>query len=391
MSAESKEHAAFIESACQHIASGVTGDFECPKEHTDYFANLPVARRRLNFALQQSLETAEDALRRFTRLFSNNFNHVLWAADFDDMFLQLRNIFKQWDVHTVCFPQLKDANELNDEDKCSLYHELGLPYFLQDERVEVAEEGKLQFFHPDRLLTDNGILLFNELNNKAVSLLNNGNINFFIVTIDQLLNATMLAELYNEFCRAFDKSKEGMQVMYRGTGQCSNYLLVVDNRRSEVLRRHKIRYALTCLQCQRCHSVCPVEQTAGKEAYNNVFSGPLGSIMLPYLENEEAEKHLTDACLLCGRCEEVCPLQLPLRDMVIANRKDFFSRDITDKRQSQLINKVARYLQNRSAMNKNAFLKHIVFSHFVNSDLKKDFELPDFSSESFNKQSTKEK
>lgn len=389
MSADSKEYDNFCECAEHHIASGVNSEFACGKEDTSCFVDLAAARRRLNYALQSALETGEEALPHFARAFASDFNHILWVEDYEDMFAQMRMVFKQWDVRSVCFPQLKDANELNDKQKCPLYHELGLLYFLQDEKIEIEERGKVQIFHPDRLLTDKGMLLFNGLTNHAVSMLNNSNINLCIVTVNQLLNSTSTAELYGEFHRAYVQLDKGMQVLYRGTGKCTNYLIVIDNRRSVILGHKPCRAILACLQCGRCGSVCPVEQTAGKEAYDNIFTGPLASIMLPYLEDEEKEKHVVDACLMCGRCEEACPLQLPLRDMILYNRQDFLARDITEKAQHKLIDRMGDFLQSRTAMNKGVLSKKLTFGRSVSGDAKQFFDVPPFAPESFNKQETK--
>lgn len=389
MSVEEKGYKAFNDSASHHIAAGTASTMECAKDGASVFANVEVARKRLNYTLLSSLELAEDAIRRFARFFAGSYNHILWAEDYENMFAHMHNVFKQWNVKSVCFPQLQDANELNSEERCPLYHELGLPYFLQDEKMSIEEEGKMKIFHPDSMLTDSGMLMFNHMNNHSVSMLNNGNINLFIVTVNQLFASIALAELYGEYSTAYIGPQEGMRVLFRGTGKGTNYLIVVDNRRSTVMAHKPCRAVLSCLQCGRCSSVCPVEQTAGKEAYDNVFAGPLASVMLPYLEDEDKEKHVVDACLMCGRCEEVCPLQLPLCDMIIYNRQDLLDRDVMEKRQCKLLTRMAHFVDNRAAMNGSPLIKKWKFASLVSNEAKQEFQLPPFDAAPFNKRHAK--
>lgn len=364
----------FLAAAEEHIAQGKHGEGWLGT--ASGLENASAAGHRLRQALLQSLETADEQLRRFDSLFAAGHNHVLWAADYKDLFGVLHKLFAEWGAKSACFPQLDDVNDLNGEASPLLYRELGLPFFLQDEKMELGEEGKVQFFHPDGMLTDSGMLLFCNMGQKATAMLNNSKINIFLVTLEQTLCSTPLAEMHGAL-RHGEKYR-GM-LLYKGTGACSNYLVVVDNGRTEVLRREWIRPALACMGCGRCHGACPVEQAAGSEAYNNVFTGPLACVALPYMEDERCDGYAAEACTMCGRCDEVCPLHLPMREMIAAARHDLYERGAMGKGQRRMASQLGKFLQSRGAMNKGAFIKSLLFGKFVSEEYKRHFSPTPFA------------
>lgn len=381
----SAHHDAFLEKARCNISTLGSGTTSCPEMGTEVFANTDGARHYLNYELQETLQEADRELRRFAQGFVCQHNKVYWACDFNEMFCQMRTALNDEKIASACFPQFTDVNELNDEDKCPLYHELGLHFFLSDEKIELGETGQAQFFHPDRLLTDSGSMLFCSMSNHAFSLLNNGKTNIFIVTIDQLLRDTYFTEVYSTFCNLSSQQHQGMQVIYHGNGSCRNILFVVNNQRTEVLKHTGLRSIFNCLQCYRCNAVCPVEQVAGKKAYNNIFTGPQASVLLPYMETEEGEKYVPEACVMCGRCEEACPLHLPLRDMIVEARKDLLQRGITDKGQRQRIRRIYNILQNRDNMYRSRLWKKMRLHSFVNQTMEQEYAMPDFADKTFDK------
>lgn len=382
---ESDNHNEFLRRARQHISIVGGGAMSCPETRTSMFCDVEAARDWLNYDLRVTLQVADEELQHFERCFVNQHNQIVWTCDYNDMFRHLRLIFNDEKITSACFPQLTDVNELNDEDKCPLYHELGLPFFLSDEKIELGERGQAQFFHPDRLLTKFGYMLFCSMSNHAFSMLNNSKTNIFIVTIDQLLSNIYLAEVFSTFYNQSLQQRQGMQVIFHGNDNCRNILFVVNNQRTEVLKHIGLRSIFNCLQCYRCNAVCPVEQVAGKKSYNNIFTGPQACVLLPYMETEEGEKYTPEACVMCGRCEEVCPLHLSLRDMIVEARKDLLQRNITDRGQRQLIKRAGNMLQSRSNMNGCNLWKKIQFYSYVNPELKEEYSMPSFADKTFDK------
>ncbi len=101
------------------------------------------------------------------------------------------------------------------------------------------------------------------------------------------------------------------------------YVVLLDNKRTNVLEKVNQRNALTCIRCGACLNYCPVYKTIGGHTYKSTYSGPVGSIITPYLKSIEDYNHLSFACSLCGRCTENCPLHIDLHKLLLYNRNDF--------------------------------------------------------------------
>lgn len=100
------------------------------------------------------------------------------------------------------------------------------------------------------------------------------------------------------------------------------YVILLDNGRSEVLSRKKQRSALACIRCGACLNACPVYKTIGGHAYNSTYSGPIGSVITPWMKGLGDYKHLSFASTLCGACTEVCPVKINIHELLLHNRND---------------------------------------------------------------------
>lgn len=95
------------------------------------------------------------------------------------------------------------------------------------------------------------------------------------------------------------------------------YVILLDNGRSEVLARKHQRRALSCIRCGACLNTCPVYKTIGGHAYGTTYSGPIGSVISPWLKGMNEYKHLSFASSLCGSCTEVCPVKINLHELLL--------------------------------------------------------------------------
>jgi L-lactate dehydrogenase complex protein LldF len=100
------------------------------------------------------------------------------------------------------------------------------------------------------------------------------------------------------------------------------YVILLDNGRSEVLARKHQRRALSCIRCGACLNTCPVYKTIGGHAYGTTYSGPIGSVITPWMKGMNDYKHLSYASSLCGSCTEVCPVKINLHELLLYNRND---------------------------------------------------------------------
>lgn len=100
------------------------------------------------------------------------------------------------------------------------------------------------------------------------------------------------------------------------------HVIIVDNGRSLQLGDPEFQEVLNCIRCGACLNACPVYRHIGGHAYGGVYSGPIGAVLKPALnENVEQWDDVADASSLCGACYEACPVKIPLHDMLVYLRK----------------------------------------------------------------------
>lgn len=100
------------------------------------------------------------------------------------------------------------------------------------------------------------------------------------------------------------------------------YVVLLDNHRSELLARERQRRALSCIRCGACLNACPVYRNVGGFTYDTPYSGPIGSVITPFLEDFGTFYHLSYASSLCGACTSVCPVKIPLHQLLLVNRSE---------------------------------------------------------------------
>lgn len=98
-------------------------------------------------------------------------------------------------------------------------------------------------------------------------------------------------------------------------------VIMLDNGRTNVYNDDEAYESLSCIRCGACLNGCPVYKTVGGYTYDTTYSGPIGSVLTPFLRGFKDFSHLSFASTLCGKCVEVCPVKIPLTDILLANRR----------------------------------------------------------------------
>ncbi len=370
-------HRSFLEASEKVIgANSAPASFQLHKDTLPSFVEDKCSVERFKMALQRSIENLDEELGRFEKQFSNRHNAIFWAADYNDVFSSLKKLFKTHKVKSVRLPNVNSS---------TIFRELGIKYFLRDEHIDLAEDGEMQFFVADMMFSDTGSLLILNQSNSGFDRLSNSKINVFFTTIDRIVGNSDWAEFYQQLCSYRNGCGNQDMVLFKGSGNCNNYLFLIDNQRTNVLQHKSLRQSLICLQCGRCNDVCPVFQTIGEEPYNNVFAGPVANITLPYLETFESYKHVAYACTLCGCCEEVCPISLPIRDMIVDSRQTLIACDQLEKGDKRRLAALRKFTSSRAKMNVSSFFKRHMLLKFVSAEYRKTHRVVPFASESFNK------
>ncbi|MDE3067571.1 MAG: lactate utilization protein [Verrucomicrobiota bacterium] len=99
------------------------------------------------------------------------------------------------------------------------------------------------------------------------------------------------------------------------------HVVLLDNRRTELLADAEQRDSLHCIRCGACLNVCPIFRNVGGPAYGTTYSGPVGSVITPHLRGWQDWKHLSFSSSLCGACTETCPVKIDLAHHLLQNRR----------------------------------------------------------------------
>ncbi|HLX08934.1 MAG TPA: LutB/LldF family L-lactate oxidation iron-sulfur protein [Thermoanaerobaculia bacterium] len=100
------------------------------------------------------------------------------------------------------------------------------------------------------------------------------------------------------------------------------HLVILDNGRSRIFADPELRATLRCIRCGACMNHCPVYTRVGGHAYQAVYPGPIGKILIPQTEGLKLRRELPQASSLCGACVEVCPVEIPITELLLRLRRE---------------------------------------------------------------------
>ncbi len=351
------------------------------------FSDIELAKERAAYYKSEVINKLDEYLVDFESAFTKNGGKVVWAEDATEASNAVLNILKEHEAKNIVksksmITEEVELNELLEKNGIeSLETDLGeyivqlaheKPYHIITPVMHKSKEIIAELFHdlfdlpknstPEEITAfvrdklrekfvqaDAGITGANFLAAKegAVCLTENeGNafmsfsfpkVQIAIVGIEKIIpsieNFDVLWPLlsshgtgqnvtvYNSML--FGPKKEGEK-----DGPEEMYVILIDNGRSNLLEKPLQRSALTCIRCGACLNGCPIYKNIGGHSYGTVYSGPIGSVITPYLKGMEY-KHLSYASSLCGKCSEVCPMNIELHKLLLYNRNDAVNKKYT--------------------------------------------------------------
>ena len=162
------------------------------------------------------------------------------------------------------------------------------------------------------------------------------------------------------------------------------FVILLDNGRTNLLANPTTREALYCIRCGACLNACPVYKNIGGHSYGATYSGPIGSVITPYLKGMNEYKHLSNASSLCGNCTEVCPVKINLHELLLDNRHEAVKKGNTSLAERVSWKAWRTASLSRMMMNMgNGNLKNKVVNHLFKSWRKHRAPL-NFSQKTFN-------
>jgi L-lactate dehydrogenase complex protein LldF len=299
---------------------------------------------------------------------------------------------------------LTPAMHKSKEDVAELYHQkFGLPDDSTPQQIAAFTrkymrnkfgEAEAGITGANFLLADVGAVCLTENEGNALMSFSFPKVHIVVAGIEKLLPSIndlqlfwpLLATLgtgqkisaYNSII--FGPKKEG-----ESDGPEEMYVVLLDNRRTEVLKQERTRRALSCIRCGACLNACPIYRTIGGYTYSTVYTGPIGSVITPYLENMRDYKHLSYASSLCGSCTDVCPVSIPLHELLLVNRNKSVEMGLAAGGEKFVMHNMRKVLLSRNLMNMSGGVKNALFKNFFASTWGPRRELPHLEAKTFNK------
>ncbi len=162
------------------------------------------------------------------------------------------------------------------------------------------------------------------------------------------------------------------------------FVILLDNGRTNVLKNPATRESLYCIRCGACLNACPVYKNIGGHSYGATYSGPIGKVITPHLNDLDEYKHLSYASSLCGNCTEVCPVRINLHELLLENRHEAVEQGFSSFGERMAWKIWKRASLSRKMMNMgNSKIKNWVINKFV-KDWTKHRGPMNFPEKSFN-------
>ncbi len=347
------------------------------------FKNPAAVKAKAAEIRQRFLDKIDENLLIFERKFTDNKASVHWCLSYNDFLDKLYSILRSKKIKAVnTFPS--DFNK-----------ELGLDDFLSDSKIPtMSADSVCSIFEPTLGIVNTGSLFSIFRSAYDMEIVMSSRLKIFILPINKFICNIGDLELFSHILSVYRDNVDAPFLSSVFTpnhlsSDSETHLFLIDNGRSNLLAAKKQSEALRCIGCGACKRVCPVYRTIGDEPYNNVFTGPLANVVLPFLENYESYKHLSFNTVLCGNCSEVCPMNIPLADLMIENRRFFFENKIMDFSDSVLASNLKNLLCSRAKMNRSVWMKKRSLSTSFGKSVVKTKQLPTFAKQSFNSIKTK--
>lgn len=168
-------------------------------------------------------------------------------------------------------------------------------------------------------------------------------------------------------------------------GPAEMYVVLLNNKRNEILKKERQRIALSCIRCGACLNACPVYRNIGGHTYNTTYTGPIGSVISPYMNGMSDYKHLSFASTLCGLCTEVCPLKIPLHELLLLNRNEAVKEGYVTTGEKRSMWGMKMLMLKRKGMDMGGFgLRNFMYKKAVTGKWGPRRDLPKLARKSFN-------
>lgn len=345
------------------------------------YKNLELAKRRAANIKHKIINNLDKYLVEFENNFSKRGGKVIWAPNEKDALREILHIVKNARAQVIVkqktmvseeielnlmleknkrevfetdlgefivqlagekpFHILTPAMHKSKEDVAKLFNEkFNLPPDSKPEQITqfVREKLRSEFLRADVgitggnfLIADTGAVLLTENEGNGLLSMAFPKIHIAIVGIEKLIPSIEDLDLFlpllaqhgtGQRITVYNNIVFGPRTEFEPDGPDEMYVILLDNRRTELLKFREQRRALSCIRCGACLNGCPIYKSVGGYTYNATYSGPIGSVISPHFLGMKEYNHLSFASSLCGKCTEVCPVKIPLHELLLHNRHE---------------------------------------------------------------------
>ncbi len=408
------------------------------------YQNLELAKTRAAALKHKVTENLENYLTDFESIFKKRGGQVIWAQDGEDAMKEISKILKKANTKTVVKAKSMTTEEIHFNESVekegiqSIETDLGEyivqlrgepPYHIVTPAMHLSKEDVAKTFHEKQntpldwtpqnivthvrkllrekyiqaevgvtggnfLIADCGAVAVTENEGNALNSVAHPKIHIAVVGIEKIIPTLNDLDLFwsllsthgtGQVLTVYNTILFGPRQAGETDGPEEMYVVLLDNGRTELLAQKEQRRALSCIRCGACLNGCPIYKNVGGHAYGTTYSGPIGSVITPFLKGIDKFKHLSFASSLCGKCTEVCPVKIDLHHLLLLNRKDFVEEGHKTKSEDLVWFAWKSAMLKRKAMERGgAKTKNFLLKQFFKKTWGERRELPVIAPKSFN-------
>ena len=345
------------------------------------YSNLKLARDRGSFIKGKAINNLHDYLLQFEEKITSRGTEVIWAEDGNDAIKAVQQILKDNDAQLLVKSKSMTTEEIDLNEHVehigveSLETDLGeyivqiageKPYHIVTPAMHKSKEDISELFHekfdtPEKstpefltayvrdllrnkfvkadigvtgsnfLVADIGGICLTENEGNAMMTFSFPKVHIVIAGIEKivpslkdlgLLWPLLAAHGTGQQITVYNSIVTGPKKDGETDGPEKMYVILLDNKRSELYQKEEQYLSLKCIRCGACLNACPIYKNVGGYTYAATYSGPIGSVITPFFKGFGEYNHLSYACSVCGKCSEVCPVKIPLHNLLLYNRRD---------------------------------------------------------------------
>jgi len=354
-------------------------DLSVRKGQSELYGNIELAKKRAGYIKYKVINELDKYLIEFEDNFLKNGGKIIWATNAAEALKEIIKIAKYHNVSTAVKSKSMTTEELelnpvlekngieaietdlgefivqqagekpyhivtpamhmSKEDVAALYHKkFETPENMPPEELTIFtrrllrkkfQKADVGITGANFLIADTGSIALTENEGNGMLSMSFPKIHIAIAGIEKIIPRLEDLDLYwpllsthgtGQLMTVYNSIISGPKKESEKDGPDEMYLVILDNGRTNLLAQERQRQALSCIRCGACLNVCPVYKNIGGHTYNTTYTGPIGSVIEPFLEDFKTYKHLSFASSLCGKCTTVCPVKIPLHELLLVNR-----------------------------------------------------------------------